>query len=78
MGVARPLEAIFAISKVERPEDKDYSFSRLVVQHIIPSRGCSVEDMCMILTGRLIQGELEVRRREPCSRCSVAEPAVLA
>lgn len=37
MGVARPLEAIFAISKVERPEDKDYSFSRLVVQqHIIP------------------------------------------
>lgn len=28
MGAARPLEAIFAISKVEREEDKDYSFSR--------------------------------------------------
>jgi len=28
VGVCRPLEAIFCIDEVERPEDKDYSFSR--------------------------------------------------
>lgn len=28
IGVCRPLEAIFCIDKVQRPEDKDYSFSR--------------------------------------------------
>ncbi|KMU90701.1 hypothetical protein CIHG_08513 [Coccidioides immitis H538.4] len=28
IGVCRPLEVIFGISKIERPEDKDYSFSR--------------------------------------------------
>ncbi|WEW56590.1 hypothetical protein PRK78_002037 [Emydomyces testavorans] len=28
IGVCRPLEAIFGISKIEREEDKDYSFSR--------------------------------------------------
>jgi hypothetical protein len=27
-GVCKPLEALFSISKVERPEDKDYSCSR--------------------------------------------------
>jgi len=27
-GVCKPLEALFSISKIERPEDKDYSFSR--------------------------------------------------
>jgi hypothetical protein len=27
-GVPMVLEAIFAIAKVERPEDRDYSFSR--------------------------------------------------
>jgi hypothetical protein len=28
IGVCKPIEAILAISKVERPEDRDYSFSR--------------------------------------------------
>lgn len=28
LGVCKPIEAIVAISKVERDEDKDYSFSR--------------------------------------------------
>ena len=28
VGVCRPLEAIFNIDAVQRPEDKDYSFSR--------------------------------------------------
>ncbi|KAL1591403.1 hypothetical protein SLS60_012016 [Paraconiothyrium brasiliense] len=28
IGVCKPLEAILAIAKVERPEDRDYSFSR--------------------------------------------------
>lgn len=28
MGVAKALEAVFAISEVERDEDKDFSFSR--------------------------------------------------
>lgn len=28
VGVCRPLEAVFSIDKVQRPEDKDYSFSR--------------------------------------------------
>ncbi|KAJ4349231.1 hypothetical protein N0V95_004767 [Ascochyta clinopodiicola] len=28
IGVCKPLEAILAISKVERPEDRDYSFTR--------------------------------------------------
>ena len=28
IGVCRPLEAIFNIDAVQRPEDKDYSFSR--------------------------------------------------
>jgi len=27
-GISKPLEAIFGIAKIERPEDKDYSFSR--------------------------------------------------
>ncbi|PBP17140.1 hypothetical protein BUE80_DR012070, partial [Diplocarpon rosae] len=27
-GVCKPLEALFSIAKLERPEDKDYSFSR--------------------------------------------------
>lgn len=27
-GVCKPLEALFAIAKVERPEDQDFSFSR--------------------------------------------------
>lgn len=27
-GVCKPLEAVFSIAKVERDEDKDYSFSR--------------------------------------------------
>lgn len=27
-GVCKPLEALFSIAKIERPEDKDYSFSR--------------------------------------------------
>ncbi|TVY23361.1 hypothetical protein LHYA1_G008320 [Lachnellula hyalina] len=27
-GVCKPIEALFSITKVERPEDKDYSFSR--------------------------------------------------
>ncbi|EKD15722.1 uncharacterized protein L3040_004027 [Drepanopeziza brunnea f. sp. 'multigermtubi'] len=27
-GVCKPLEALFAIGKIERPEDKDYTFSR--------------------------------------------------
>lgn len=27
-GVCKPLEAVYAIAKVERPEDKDYSCSR--------------------------------------------------
>lgn len=27
-GVCKPLEALFSISKIERPEDKDYSFLR--------------------------------------------------
>jgi hypothetical protein len=31
IGVCKPLEAIFLISEVERPEDKDYSFSRYVL-----------------------------------------------
>ncbi|KAI9729618.1 MAG: hypothetical protein M1818_008465 [Claussenomyces sp. TS43310] len=30
IGICKPLEAIFAISKIERPEDRDYSFSRSV------------------------------------------------
>jgi len=32
LGVCKPMEAIFAIDKVERPEDKDYSFSRYAMQ----------------------------------------------
>jgi len=28
VGVCKPLEAIFSIDAAERPEDKDYSFSR--------------------------------------------------
>lgn len=27
-GVCKPLEALFSIAKIERPEDKDYTFSR--------------------------------------------------
>jgi hypothetical protein len=27
-GVCKPLEALFAIAKLERPEDQDFSFSR--------------------------------------------------
>jgi len=27
-GVCKPLESLFSIAKIERPEDKDYSFSR--------------------------------------------------
>lgn len=29
-GVCRPLEVVFGITKIEREEDKDYSFSRYV------------------------------------------------
>lgn len=28
VGVVKPLEAVFCIAEVERPEDRDYSFSR--------------------------------------------------
>ncbi|KAJ9645985.1 hypothetical protein H2201_005530 [Coniosporium apollinis] len=28
IGVCKPLEAVFSIDKIQRPEDKDYSFSR--------------------------------------------------
>ncbi len=31
-GVCKPLEALFSIAKVERPEDRDYTFSRLEEQ----------------------------------------------
>ncbi len=31
VGVCRPIEAIFHIAEIERPEDKDYSFSRSVL-----------------------------------------------
>lgn len=34
-GVCKPLEAVFAIIKVEREEDKDFSFSRYL--HPTPS-----------------------------------------
>jgi hypothetical protein len=27
-GVCKPLESLFSIAKIERPEDRDYSFSR--------------------------------------------------
>jgi hypothetical protein len=27
-GVCKPLEAVFSIAKLERPEDQDFSFSR--------------------------------------------------
>lgn len=27
-GVCKPLEALFSFAKLERPEDKDYTFSR--------------------------------------------------
>jgi hypothetical protein len=30
IGVCKPLEAIFDIDAITRPEDKDYTFSRLV------------------------------------------------
>lgn len=30
VGVPKPLEAIFCIAAIEKPEDRDYSFSRLV------------------------------------------------
>lgn len=30
VGVCKPLEAVFSIDKIQRPEDKDYSFSRWV------------------------------------------------
>ena len=33
IGVCKPLEAVFSIDAVEKPEDKDYSFSRYVVTH---------------------------------------------
>ncbi|KAK3170262.1 hypothetical protein OEA41_009649 [Lepraria neglecta] len=33
IGVCKPLEAVFSIAAVERPEDKDYSFSRYIVTH---------------------------------------------
>jgi len=31
VGVCKPIEAIFQIAEIERPEDKDYSFSRSVL-----------------------------------------------
>ncbi|CZR57335.1 uncharacterized protein PAC_07224 [Phialocephala subalpina] len=31
VGVCKPLEAIFAIAKLEKPEDMDYSFSRYIM-----------------------------------------------
>jgi hypothetical protein len=34
VGVCKPLEAIFDIDAITRPEDKDYSFSRFA---IVPS-----------------------------------------
>ncbi|EEP79502.1 predicted protein [Uncinocarpus reesii 1704] len=37
VGVCRPLEVVFGISKIEREEDKDYSFSRLVIECPPPS-----------------------------------------
>jgi hypothetical protein len=33
IGVCKPLEAIFDIDAITRPEDKDYSFSRCVICH---------------------------------------------
>lgn len=39
VGVCKPLEAIFAIAEIERPEDRDYSFSR----YVRLSRKCEVE-----------------------------------
>ena len=35
VGVPKPLEAIHQISAVEKPEDKDYSFSRYVFRPFI-------------------------------------------
>ena len=31
IGVPKPLEAVFSIADIERDEDKDHSFSRLVI-----------------------------------------------
>lgn len=39
IGVCRPLEVVFGISKIERPEDKDYSCSRYVPHASIDARG---------------------------------------
>lgn len=35
LGVCKPIESIFAIAKVERPEDRDFSCSRLVIRVIL-------------------------------------------
>lgn len=35
VGVCKPLEAIFVIDAVTRPEDKDYSFSRFEEQNVL-------------------------------------------
>lgn len=40
VGVPKPLEAIHQISAVERPEDKDYSFSRYAAYFRLAQVSC--------------------------------------
>jgi hypothetical protein len=44
-GVCKPLEAVFGIAKVERPEDQDFSFSRFESPS---SNGPSLADNCSL------------------------------
>lgn len=44
IGVCKPLEAIFDIDAVTRPEDKDYSFSRSAGLHILTRKQLTVAE----------------------------------
>jgi hypothetical protein len=53
IGVCKPIEAILAISKVERPEDRDFSFSRENWKNDSTNHEKAMEWMSKIYTNNL-------------------------
>lgn len=66
IGVCRPLDAIFEIEAVTKPEDKDYSFSRFVLM-VLPSSFQNSDSPCTPQRG------LASRRSKPPPRRSLVE-----
>ena len=61
VGVCKPIEAIFQIAEAERPEDRDYSFSRYVANYL---RNL-VYDIIYAKIHRSMKRALGIRSREP-------------